>query len=299
MFRRILAVFGFIFFLTAHGNPVTKDIKKDIDHGLNEITPKEKSPLEKRTENQQKLSLIPNFYSLYKMNFLYPFYYTSHPAKNIYRGFTPDNQTIKPYDFKGQVSVSVPIINHLFWQKDLSLHGAFTELVYWQFYSRSQFFRETDTEATVFLQYHFYRNWLSQLAIDHQSNGKGGELERSWNRVIGTLQFSSGRFYFQGDAWFLIFTDESIALHNPDIEKYLGHEKLTFAYKLYDVTVAASVQNLESLFRRVNTEIMVMYPVGPHINLSAQYYNGHGQSLVEYNSFTNAFGVGITFNNFL
>ena len=266
---------------------------------LDKITPTADSSLEKKFNEQKKMGTIPNFVSLYKLNYVLPYYYTSSPYDSVYQGFTPNNQQVQSSEFKGQISVEVPLIKNLFYNEDMSINGAFTELIYWQFYAESQYFRETDAEATLFFKYHFHQNWLFTAGFDHQSNGKGGELERSWNRVIGSFQFSGENFYVQTEFWGLVFQAESSDLHNPGIERYLGHEDILYAYKFYSLTASMSVQNLESGMERGNYTFSLAYPVSEQLNFYAQYFNGYGQSLIEYDHRTQGAGIGVSFNNFL
>ncbi len=281
-----------------------ESFKTKILDGLEEITPDEKSKLESRIQEQKKINKIPGFFSWYKPNYMLPLYYTSSPYNEAYNNdaqdvHTPNNQKVISLESKGQVSVTVPVYKSLFGNEDMSLDVAFTEMVYWQTLVESQYFRETDAEATMFFKYHFYRNWLWELAVDHQSNGKGEPLERSWNRVISTVQFSSEHFFVQGDFWFLIFKAESANLHNPDITDYLGHENIVVAYKMKDLTLSVSLQNIESGLQKGNFGFTATYPMNEQVNLYAQYINGYGQSLVEYNHRTQGMGIGVSFSNYL
>ena len=65
----------------------------------------------------------------------------------------------------------------------VSLNVAYTQLSYWQVYAKSQFFRETNYEPAIFLSDNFSKiGWV--MSVLHQSNGRGGKLERSWNRYF-------------------------------------------------------------------------------------------------------------------
>lgn len=269
------------------------------DQYLNSITPDEVSPLEKKILNQKKYDGIPNFVSLYRINYLLPYYYTESPYNAVYKNNTPDNQDLMQTEFKSQFSIEVPLVHNFLYNKNLSLHASYTQLMYWQFYARSQYFRETDYEPTLFINYHLYRNWLLSSGFNHQSNGKGGEYERSWNRIFGIIQFSGEKWFTKIDAWGLIFQEQSSSLHNPDIEKYLGHEHLTFAYKLSDLVLTLELQNIESGLTRGYVMGSLSYPMTNHMNLYAQYFNGYGQSLIEYDHRTQSFGLGVSFNGWL
>ena len=78
---------------------------------------------------------------------------------------------------------------------NISLDVAYTQLMYWQFYAKSQYFRETDYEPEVFISDNFLKNWLLNAGAVHESNGRGGELERSWNRAYLELNFSGPQWF--------------------------------------------------------------------------------------------------------
>ncbi len=280
--------------------PVREDsLSNDMDDFLSSITEDEQSSLEKKVINQKKYAHLPNFVSLYKINYLLPYYYTESPYREIYTGNTPEKQTLMQAEFKGQFSLEVPLIQDLFYNEHISLHASYTQQVFWQIYASSQYFRETDYEPTLFLNYHLYRNWLTSAGFSHQSNGKGGSLERSWNRVFGTVQFSGVHWYTKIDVWSLVFQGESSALHNDDIEKYLGHEHIILGYKISDFVFILELQNIESGMEKGYFLVSASYPLTNQLNFYTQYFDGYGQSLIEYDHRTRAFGLGVSFNSWL
>lgn len=271
-----------------------------VDELLEPITPEENSLLEKRMQDQKKYANVPNFVSLYKSNYLLPYYFTASPYRAAYVDNTPNHQDLMQSEFKGQFSVDVPIVQNVFEDPNLSIHGTYTQLVYWQFYASSQYFRETDYEPSVMVSYHLYKNWVINGGVVHQSNGRGGAYERSWNRAFGAVQFSGAKWFAGLEAWGLIFQGESSDLHNPDIERYLGHERITLGYKPWrELVLTLEIQNIEGGFGRGHVMASASYPLNNKINAMAQYFNGYGQSLIEYDHYTQAFGLGISFNRLL
>lgn len=263
------------------------------------LTPKERSAFEDRIQRERAAIRNPLSLILYRPTYILPFYYTGSPYTKIYHLNTPDNQNIMHEEFKAQLSMMVPIIPRLFHNPNASIDIAYTQLNYWQVYAKSQYFRETNYEPEVFVQDYFHRNWLVRAGIDHQSNGRGGFLERSWNRAIGTLQFSGGNWLIGVNAWVLIFQGESTELHNPDIAHFLGYENVLFSYKICQTTFSVQLQNLESGLSRGSVMVSVSHPILKHVYIYAQYFNGYGQSLIEYNHRTQSGGIGIALNDWL
>ena len=269
---------------------------------LDAITPDESSPLEKKLQSEKNLKENQHFYYLHKINYMLPYYFTTSPYYSVYSqqpGLTANNQKLNQSEFKGQISVGVPMVKELFGSTNMSLDSTFSEVIFWQTYVDSQYFRSTDTEINLLFKYHFFKNWLMYAGIDHQSNGKGIPLERSWNRIIGSFQFSGENFYLQTELWGLIFQSESIDLHNPDIEKYLGHDIITFGYRIGDLNLALALQNIEQMPKYGNIVISASFPMTDHFNMYLQYFSGYGQSLIEYNHATQGAGLGVSFNNYL
>lgn len=274
-------------------------VEKKVDVVLNEVTPNQTSPLEKRWHEESELTSNPLMITLYRPTYILPYYDTTSPYSSIYVGNTPNEQRIMNAEFKAQMSVVVPIIHHLFYRKDTSLNIAYTQLNYWQVYASSQYFRETNYEPEIFVEDHFHRNWLARIGLDHQSNGRGGVLERSWNRAMGTIQCSGENWLASITIWNLIFRPESSNLHNPDIGRYLGHENLLFAYNYRKAILSFQVQNIESGLQRGFFMGTVSYPITKNILFYTQYFNGFGQSLIEYNHRTQGLGLGIAFNDWI
>lgn len=273
--------------------------KRKIDKALAQTTSEEKSDLQKNHDKREKASSNPLGIALFRPNYILPFYYTVNPYQSIYTGRTPANQKISQYEFKYQFSVMVPIWRHILGQK-ASLNIAYTQMSYWQFYIQSQYFRETDYEGEVFVNYNFYRNWFWMLGIVHQSNGKGLPLERSWNRVYSEFVYSNGNLMVAVKPWILIFERYSSDLHNPDIRHYLGHGLVRVSYNFHNVVTSLMIRNaVESGFKRGAEQLTFSFPLWGRIRGYVQGFSGFGQSLIEYNHYTNAVGVGISVNDWL
>lgn len=233
---------------------------------------------------------------LYKPTYVMPAYYTANPYQSVYKGNTPDNQSVMRAEFKAQLSLLVPLATHLL-NTTTSVNFAYTQLSYWQVYARSQYFRETDYEPELFIHHDFNQHWSSLLGVVHQSNGRGGDFERSWNRVYAQFDFSDGHWEFRMKPWVLVFKNESSELHNPDIQKYLGNGSLQVIYRHGRHQIAlTSRNNTQSGFQRGMTKIQWNYRLWHYFYIYAQALSGYGQSLLEYDHHTNSAGIGIALN---
>lgn len=241
----------------------------------------------------------PGRIKMYQPNYLLPYYYTAKPYDAIYYGRTPNEQPIQQEEFKAQLSLMLPIVKGHLWSKRFYFDVAYTQLMYWQFYARSQYFRETNYEPEAFFQLQLHPNWQSQLGVDHQSNGRGGFLERSWNRLYVQLQYQPFGLLIRERLWTLIAKADSSNLHNPDIAHYLGYDNMVLSHKLGNLTASLEMQNMASGLRRGFVIASLSYPLFSSLSLYTQIFSGYGQSLIEYNHRTTSLGIGVSIKNWL
>lgn len=252
-----------------------------------------------RQLSEKKVVSSPFGIVLFKPNYILPFYYTGSPYYRIYNGNTPDDQKVQNLEFKFQISLMIPVWDHMFGTKN-SLNIAYTQLSYWQLYTRSPYFRETNYEPQIFISHPINNNWHVDLGAVHQSNGRGGTFERSWNRVYANIIYSGANWMVSIKPWALIFQGSSSDLHNPDITSYLGHARLLLAYKWrHQEFSLMSRNNLESGFKRGAVQFTWSFPLYHRLRGYVQLFSGYGQSLIEYDHYTASAGAGIAFNDWI
>jgi phospholipase A1 len=206
-----------------------------------------------------------------------------------------------------QISIKTPLAIGLFDAVDL--YAAYTNRSFWQVYNSdiSRPFRETNHEPEIWAQFHpnwkffGFNNTFNSVGLVHQSNGQGGELSRSWNRIYANFVFERENFAMSVKPWYRIPEDDEDD-DNPDITDYLGHYELRAAYKWREhVFSGMSRNNLESDFSKGAVELGWSFPLGsyPYLKGYVQYFNGYGESLIDYNQHTNRIGVGIALTDWL
>lgn len=241
----------------------------------------------------------------YEPTYILPAYYTQKPYYSIYENNTPDNEKLNDIDFKFQFSFKVPVWQHLF-NRQSSLFFAYSQLSYWQAYNDSAFFRETNYQPEIFLANYWNKlladDWrlkFVNFGLMHQSNGRGGDLERTWNRAYAKLILAHQQWMVTIQPWY-VFRDGSTENHNPDITHYLGYGQSLVAYKYHQQTFSLNLQNeVESGFRRGAETFAWSFPLSTHLKGYIQVFSGFGQSLIEYNHYTNAVGIGIALNDWI
>jgi phospholipase A1 len=206
-----------------------------------------------------------------------------------------------------QISLKVPLGVNVFDRFDI--YAAYTNRSFWQFYNNniSRPFRETNHEPEVFAQFTpsweilGFRNIANSIGVVHQSNGQGGVLSRSWNRVFANFVFARGNFAFEFKPWVRI-SEVASDDDNPDITDYLGHYEIRAGYKWNEqVFSLMSRNNLESGFDRGAVELGWSFPLWnyPYLKGYIQYFRGYGESLIDYNRHVNRIGIGIALIDWL
>ena len=241
--------------------------------------------------------------SFYKPTYFLPAYYTAHQDNSVY--LNSDQQKLQNFDFKFQFSFKVPIARQLFGYRS-TLYLAYTQLSYWQAYAKSPFFRESNYEPELFLSNRLnfpgVFGWHAKtldFGVVHQSNGRGGDMERSWNRVYADLVLAHNDLAVNLRPWYII-DDSSYRLHNRDIYQYLGYGEMIVSYKFHDNTFSLQMRNiLDSGFKNGSELFTWSFPLATHLRGYAQLFSGYGQSLIEYNHYTNSAGIGIALNDWI
>lgn len=249
----------------------------------------------------------------HKANYLLPVSYNTNPHQTPFigpNGLHPNG--IQNIEARFQISVKVPL-----WKKvigdDGSLFFAFTSQSWWQVYNEviSSPFRETDYEPELYLLFHNnwriggFTNTLWNIGIAHQSNGQSGSLSRSWNRVFAHMLFDGGNLVFIPKVWVRIpqqtveFRGVIYGDENPGIENYLGNFELLTIYGLKKHRFTLLLRNNLSADNRGAVKVTWSYPIYDNLRLYAEYFNGYGDSLLEYNTQTQVFGIGIALNDLL
>lgn len=134
------------------------------------------------------------------------------------------------------------------------------------------------------------------VMLEHESNGRDGDLSRSWNRI----SFSGSALI---DQWIMVHAKFWIPIidsgNNRDIAKYCG---------IYQSGVVLTTPNKKFSFGltwvkragfNLNFNTIAEFSWRVHrksnLNLFAQYYNGYGEDLIHYKEFRSMLRVGLVF----
>lgn len=266
--------------------------------------------VEQRMHQDRQNVLQPFTLMAHKPNYLILGGYnaSSYNTEHYQQQYDLDSLNLDNVEAKFQISIKFPLLVNLF-DNTMDIYAAYTNRSFWQVYNSdiSSPFRETNHEPEAWVQFHpgweflgFTNTWNS-FGINHQSNGQGGYLSRSWNRIFAWLTVERGNLAMSVKPWYRI-PEESEEDDNPDITDYMGHYELSASYKWGNhVFSLLSRNNLESGFKRGAMEVSWSFPIWdwPYLKGYVQYFNGYGESLIDYDQHVNSIGFGFSLTDWL
>ena len=244
----------------------------------------------------------------YKPTYILPISWVKDPNETPVSprlGATGYDYDLEREEAKYQISFKVPLLTGLLDDRT-SMWFGYTQKSFWQVYNQDESapFRETNYEPELFLRYQtdykIGKGTLNAvtLGFNHQSNGQSEPRSRSWNRITASAAYSYGRWLFRIQPWYRI--PEGDKDDNEDIERYLGHANYTAVYKLTeDRTFSLNVMNNLRSNNKTSMEFGYSFPMGDTVKGFFHYYNGYGESLIDYNERIERIGIGIMLNDWL
>lgn len=228
-------------------------------------------------------------------------------------------------EIKFQISLKVSFWNDLIFGASGDRFGngldawfGYTQQSFWQAlnFDRSSPFRESNYEpefgityrnqhvgsmAPVFEIGEFKFSSVSAGAA-HQSNGRGGSLSRSWNRIWILLDMEYRQWSFRAKPWFRI-REAKADDNNPEIQEYMGRAEFQTLYtygKRRDRQLSALLRNnLRVHDNRSGYQIdwTFPFPWGEKFKAYLHFYNGYGESLIDHDMRVRRIGIGALVND--
>ena len=132
------------------------------------------------------------------------------------------------------------------------------------------------------------------LMIEHMSNGRDSIWSRSWNRIsLGATILISENIAVDGKIWIPIVD----GMNNKDILKYTGifQGGVTIFNNKHNFGGALHFVKRKGWNLSYNTILDIFWRPWDRANqyFFLQWYNGYGETLIDYNKFTNMVRVGI------
>lgn len=244
----------------------------------------------------RELSLFGDEFSilLHRDNYILPVAHNNE-ARALPEGFG-EARELDDEEIKFQISIKSMLLNNL--PYNAKLFAAYTNQSHWQAYNSdySRPFRETNHQPELLLEFPLEKQYRGitfdalRLAINHQSNGRSGLVSRSWNRAYAELLMSTKYSKLGLRSWWQITDDED----NPDIADYMGHFQLDGLRQFGKHQLHWKLRNTLDSNDRGAVELGWSRRIGGRedIRLYLQYFNGYGESLIDYNRKTERIGLG-------
>lgn len=248
-------------------------------------------------------------FSPYKINYVMPYSYSVHPNYSA--------QHLQPGDLQHsevafQVSYKVLLWDNLLGH-NFNLYFAYTNRSFWQAYNknRSSPFRETNHEPEFFIRWHdpikpIFADFAEyDIGLVHQSNGRSDPFSRSWNRIYLFPRFRTGNFSYGLKLWYRIpedkkrFPTDAQGDDNPDILHYMGNFELHLGYRSGNHYYNLMLRNNLDGDNKGAVQLSYSFPIHNAVFGYIQYFDGYGESLIDYNHHNRRIGIGVAFNTWM
>ncbi len=230
--------------------------------------------------------------------------FTNPNAAPFHAAFPDVAPVLDRNEAKFQISLKVPLALNLFDGRADVIAG-YTNRSFWQVFNKeiSSPFRETNHEPEVWLRWRGDAPFLGgrfrvyNLGLNHQSNGQAGPLSRSWNRVFLETLYERGPVALNARVWQRIREDADKD-DNRDIVDFMGRFELTGIYRFGESEFSAMWRRNFGT-RKGAYQLDWSYPLYKNLRGYVQWFDGYGESLIDYNHRTRSLGIGVQLGGWL
>ena len=266
------------------------------------------SILGERLQKEQVLNYNEFVITPHKPNYILPVTYNNNPNSELYNDLAPDDKlagNLDKYELKFQLSFKIPLVQDFIF-KESSLWFGFSQVAFWQMYNFkiSSPFRETNYEPELIwvnktdYEIFGFKNSIITLALNHQSNGRAKPLSRSWNRITANFIMERKNTILSFKPWYRL-PEDSEDDGNPDIDKFLGYAEYSALYKYKEHLSTIMLRNNMRSHNKTTAELTYTFRFNDRFKGIAQYFNGYGESLIDYNHRVRRLGIGILITDWL
>lgn len=211
--------------------------------------------------------------------------------------------SLDPIESKFQLSLKTKIF-HKMLNGSMDLWMAYSQTAYWQIYSkeRSRPFRELNYQPEIIANFPVNFSFLGfqgkmvGAAIIHESNGQSDPISRSWNRIA----LHAG---FERDNWQVILKPwvrlGSKIDDNENISDFIGRGEATIIYDWGRQRFTAIARHSLKVGAKSKGSVQLnwSFPIFKNFNGHLQFFDGYGETLIDYNHRQTTLGIGVSLIN--
>lgn len=172
----------------------------------------------------------------------------------------------------------------------------YTQKSFWNIYEKSLPFKDNNYNPGLTLAKPVILDnkllGLVSIALEHESNGRDSIYSRSWNNVVlSGVYLVNSNLSVQGKLWMGLKSIE-----NPDLYKYKGYGLVALNYRTNNEKFwFSAILNPRHKFGDFNTQLEMNIKLISKSNqyIFIQWYNGYGESLLDYNQYSSMVRMGI------
>lgn len=205
----------------------------------------------------------------------------------------------KPTSTNSDVKFQLSIAQRLTKSKlpfDTYLFIQYTQKTFWNVFQKSLPMHDMNFNPGIGLGHLIIRHnkyiGKGYLMVEHESNGRDSTASRSWNRItLATALVLSNNVEAQFKIWAPIVDGK----YNKDLLKYKGIFQLAANYRTDNKRFNCGlIVTQRKKWMAFNTQIELSYKFNNNENqyFFLQYYNGFGESLLDYNKFESMLRIG-------
>lgn len=202
-------------------------------------------------------------------------------------------------DVKFQISLAIRLTDTVLpWDSFVFL--MYTQKTHWNVFQNSMPMRDLNFNPGIGWSKPFFSKdrYVGKLTllVEHESNGRDGDESRSWNRIsiYGSTII---------DEWLMVHAKFWIpvidGMNNKDILDYCGIYQHGVVITTPNKKFSFGITGVKRKGWNLNFNTIFDFSWRVHeksnLNLFAQYYNGYGENLLDYNQFHSRLRVGIIF----
>lgn len=282
-----------------------EQLNEEIQVAETGVVTEDDSALSRRMFLEKKEALNPFVLLPHKPNYILLSNNLGSPNQTPFED-AGDDVSFQPWETKFQISLKIPVAQGLFGGR-ADAFVAYTNRSFWQMFNKegSAPIRDSNHEPEAWLSFKNdfevfgVKNSVIRTGISHQSNGQSGVLSRSWNRLYTEFIFEHDDLYVSFKPWWRIPEDDDDD-ENPDIDEYMGNFELGAVYKMgehnFDVLLRNNL-NFDDNYGAV--QLGWTFPLTERLDGYVQWFNGYGESLIDYDSHSNSIGVGVKLSDWL